>query len=254
MSRPAGSLELYHFQDSVCSFKVRLCLAEKGLAWTEHHLDLLKFEHLQPAYLALNPAGVVPTLVHDGRPIVESSVINEYLDEVFPSPSLRPADAAQRADMRVWVKFEDDVLHPAVRPGTFNLMLKSVVRQMSPQALADMVAAHPKPEVAQDWLRVAQGPVDEDAMAAARAKLDAALAKMERRLARHPWLAGEDYSLADIALVPMLDRMVFLGLSAVWQDKPGVSAWFERVQARPAFGVAAPRPEQRMVNATACVA
>lgn len=252
MNRPAPVLELYHFRDSVCSFKVRLCLAEKGLTWADRHVDLLKFEHLQPAYLALNPNGVVPTLVHHGRAIIESSAINEYLDEVFPSPPLKPADPAARVDMRAWVKFEDDVLHPAVRPGTFNLMLKSVVRGLGEQELQEMVAAHPQPEVAQDWLRAATGPVDEAAMDAARARLDAALTRLEERLARCRWLAGDTYSLADIAVAPMLDRMAFLGLSDLWRDKPGIAGWFERMQARPAFGQAAPAPQHRMVGALSC--
>ena len=59
-------LELWHEWNSVQSFKVRVVLAEKDLAWTEHRIELLKFDHLQPQYLSLNPNGVVPTLVHDG--------------------------------------------------------------------------------------------------------------------------------------------------------------------------------------------
>jgi glutathione S-transferase len=73
-------IELFHAHISTCSQKVRLCLAEKGLAWTDHPLDFAKAEHLTPAYLALNPNGVVPTLVHDGRPVIDSSVICEYLE------------------------------------------------------------------------------------------------------------------------------------------------------------------------------
>jgi glutathione S-transferase len=85
-------LELYHFNDSVCAQKVRVVLAEKHLDWVPHHVDLMKLENLDPAYLKLNPNGVVPTLVHDGAVVIESSEIIEYLDEHFPDPPLRPAD------------------------------------------------------------------------------------------------------------------------------------------------------------------
>lgn len=170
-------LELYHYWDSVCSFKVRLALAEKRLAWTDRHVDLLAFEQLRPEYLALNPNGVVPTLVHDGVPLIESSVINEYLDEVFPEPRLVPRSPRERAAMRVWVKYEDDVVHPAVRPGTYNLMIKPVVAAMASAELEAFLARYPKPERAQDWRAAARAPVDQAAIEAAKRKLGEALAR-----------------------------------------------------------------------------
>src|SRR3546814_18046500 len=93
---------LYHAWASSASRKVRFCLAEKGLAYEGHALDLRKFEHHTPEYRKLNPSGVVPALLHDGAPIIESTIINEYLDDVFSEPSLRPADARERAGMRPW--------------------------------------------------------------------------------------------------------------------------------------------------------
>lgn len=90
-------LELYHDWWSFCSIKARLCLAEKGLAWQSRVIDLMKLEHTKPEYLRLNSNGVVPTLVHDGVPIHESTLINEYLDEVFPDIPLMPKDPVDRA-------------------------------------------------------------------------------------------------------------------------------------------------------------
>ena len=92
-------LELYHDSDSIMSFKVRFCLAEKGLDWQEQRTILGRFENLTQQYLKINPDAVVPTLIHDGEVILESTVINEYLDEVFPSPSLKPATPLERARM-----------------------------------------------------------------------------------------------------------------------------------------------------------
>jgi glutathione S-transferase len=99
-------LALYHFDRSTAAQKVRLALAEKELAWESRYVDpgLGKREQHDPGYLALNPRGVVPTLLHDGKVIRESQVILEYLEDVFPAPPLRPAEPAERARMRLWTK------------------------------------------------------------------------------------------------------------------------------------------------------
>jgi glutathione S-transferase len=89
-------LELYNAMQSTCSQKVRITLAEKGIDFVEHRLRLFKQDQLKPEYLKLNPNGVVPTLVHDGVPVIDSSVIMEYLDEVFPQMCLTPQEAAGR--------------------------------------------------------------------------------------------------------------------------------------------------------------
>src|SRR6187399_1083501 len=92
---------LYNAPQSTCSQRVRFVLNAKGLPFEEHKLDLLAGDQLKPEYLALNPNGVVPTLVHDGAVVVDSSVIIEYLDEVAPEPeSFTPASPAARAQMR----------------------------------------------------------------------------------------------------------------------------------------------------------
>ncbi|NCY26673.1 MAG: hypothetical protein EBX37_18140, partial [Alphaproteobacteria bacterium] len=153
-------MELWHDWDSVCSFKVRMVLAEKGLAWESRHVDLFAFANLSAGFLALNPAGVVPVLRHAGLVLPESSVINEYLDEVFPSPSLVPQAAGERAAMRVWVKLQDEVLYHAQRPATFQLMIKKRLAALSGDEIARLVAAHPQPERARHFMTWATGEVD----------------------------------------------------------------------------------------------
>ena len=106
-------LTLYHNDMSLCAQKVRICLAEKGLAWEDKHLVLRAAEHQQPWYLKLNRRAVVPTLVHDGHVATESNVILEYLEDVFPQPRLRPNDPHQRSKMRLWTKQLDEDVHDA---------------------------------------------------------------------------------------------------------------------------------------------
>src|SRR5258708_594884 len=213
-------LELYHDWRSFCSIKVRRCLAEKGLAWRSRLIDLMKLEHTTPEYLRLNPNGVVPTLVHDGVPIHESTLINEYLDEVFPDIPLMPKDPVDRARARFWVKYEDDVLHPAIKPATFALMMSPQLALRSERELEELLAAHPNRQRAEEYRRVAREPIDHQKVEAAKATMIAALDRLERRLSEALWLGGQSYSLADVAAAPFIDRLHQLNPSRLWFRQP----------------------------------
>ncbi len=107
-------LELYHYEPYANSMKNMIALYEKGITFTSRYVDILKFEQHEDWFIALNPSGQVPILVHDGMVIVESTVINEYLEDVFPLVPLRPADFYLRQRMRVISKWTDEVLMPSV--------------------------------------------------------------------------------------------------------------------------------------------
>ncbi|MGH8237945.1 MAG: glutathione S-transferase family protein, partial [Steroidobacteraceae bacterium] len=137
------SLILYHGAISTCSQKVRLALAEKGLQFTARSIDVPAKEHLTPWYLALNPNGVVPTLVHNGISIVDSSVICEYLDEVFPDPPLAPRDAVGRARMRAWLRYFEEAPTAAIRVPSFNKALIRAFQKMPAEEFAAMAERMP---------------------------------------------------------------------------------------------------------------
>ena len=91
-------IELYHNDMSVCAQKVRFALGEKALVWKSHHLNLRAGDQQKPEYRRLNPNAVVPTLVDSGRVIIESTVINEYIDDAIPNRAcVRPMPANGRA-------------------------------------------------------------------------------------------------------------------------------------------------------------
>jgi glutathione S-transferase len=136
---------------------VRLCLEEKGLEYESHALDLAKMEQHAPEYLKINPNGVIPTLVHDGRALYESGTICEYLDEVFPQPPLRPADAWGRAEMRNWIRYADERILNLV---IFNWRhdLQKVAEKWSDEELAERLKKIPSRERREAWMRVARRP------------------------------------------------------------------------------------------------
>ena len=116
------ALALYHNDMSSCAQKVRLMLAEKGLDWESRHVDIFAFENYEPAYTNLNPKAVVPTLDHDGHVLIESNIILEYLEDVFPKQvPLRPDDPFARSIMRLWVYNSEELAHWNVNVCSHNL-------------------------------------------------------------------------------------------------------------------------------------
>ena len=97
-------MRLYHNPISTCSQKVRMVLHEKGLAFEDTVLDLQQGEQFEPGYQALNPNAVVPTLEDQGSVMIESTLINEYLDDAYPTKPLKPVSAVERHQMRLFCK------------------------------------------------------------------------------------------------------------------------------------------------------
>jgi ganglioside-induced differentiation-associated protein 1 len=237
--RGPDMLFLYHGATSVCAAKVRLVLAEKNLAWDGELLDLQRGDQHRPAYRKLNPNAVVPTLVHDGKVLIESTLIIEYLDEVFAAPALMPADAYQRAIARLWMKKIDDYLHAACGAVTFAIAHRPFLLKKTPQELEARFNAMPDPAYRErQRLAVMHGVAAPHVPAALRA-FDKYFGEMEQTLARTPWLAGECYSLADVAATPYVNRAELLGMDRLWVGRrPHVADWLARVRGRPNYGPA----------------
>ena len=229
-------IELYHAATSTCSQKVRMTLAEKGLPFTNRLVNLRTNENLAPEYLALNPNGVVPTLVHDGNVILDSSVICEYLDEVFPTPPLGPSDPVGRAHMRKWLRFLEEVPTAAIRVPTFHMALKpfaGVDQQTYRAERADV-----RPLRKHFYRKMGAKGFSPEEVEASLDGLDLTLRRMDEALAKGPWLMGEQFSLADIVVIPTVDRLDDLGLAAMWSGYPSVADWFSRIKARPSYTAA----------------
>lgn len=196
----------------VCPYveRSRIALLEKGVPHEVEFIDLAD----KPAwFLAISPMGRVPVLLVDDRPVFESMVINELIEDLFPSPPLLPADPLARAEARAWIVFANDALMPA----SYRAML----------ALAGGAAG--------------------DALARPVAEVRDALAKLEARLGdgAGPYFLGRDFGLVDAAYAPFFRRW---RIAEGWggpeakllASVPRVSAWAEALLARPSVAKAEP--------------
>ncbi len=233
-------IELHHFGFSTCSQKVRLVLAEKGVEFASREVNLMAGEQHDPDYVRLNPKHVVPTLVHDGRALVESSLIVKYLDDAFPEPPMRPADAAGRYRVDAWLMHLDGALHPAAPIVTFAIGPRRALLEQPEEVREANIAAMPDP--AQRAVRrsvIDHGVRAPEFAGALRVFLDT-LDRMESELAEGPWLSGPMFGLADSSLLPYVLRLEHLALDPVLaaSERPRLADWLARVKARPSYAIA----------------
>ena len=228
-------LALYHNDMSLCAQKVRICLAEKGLEWDDRHIALRSGEHQKEWYRKLNRRAVVPTLIDGENVITESNVILEYLDERFPEPSLSPKDPFGRAQMRLWTKQLDEDIHDACAAIiTFGLAFRHQYLQRGEQGkqMLEQIPNIFKRERRRD---VIEKGVNSQHFRIAVQRLVQLLDEMEEALSKRRWLAGDNYSLADVAFTPYIVRLEHLSILQILDNYPRVSDWYGRCKQRPSF-------------------
>lgn len=227
---------LYNAPQSTCSQRVRYALHAKGKPFEEHKLDLFRGDQLKPDYLAINPNGVVPALVHEGHPVVDSAVILEYLEDVLPHIApLRPSDPADVATMRAMMRFIDEVPTPAIRVPSYNLAFLPHFQSMTEkefQALAES-----KPLRREFLLKMGRTGFPKPEMDAALGRLQRGVDRMAQWLEESsgPWLMGKQLTYADIAMMPVIVRMADITLDYMWTDHPAVAEWLAHLRETDAF-------------------
>jgi glutathione S-transferase len=221
--------------------KVRLTLKEKGLDYQSHFLRLPAGDHLTPEYLAINPDGQVPALVHDGAVITETTVINEYIDDAFPEPPLKPVSAIERARMRRFGQIVDEHLFGALATLGWSEGIGPILREQGVEEFQKQLARITLHSKREKWRKAYYGFPPEE-IDVARSKISYCVERMERALADHPYLAGPTYSLADINVLSSVERIPRWAPELMDEKvSPRTFDWFQRMMARP------------MVKATYCV-
>ena len=235
LAKSLKGLHLFHFVMSNCSQRVRLALEEKGLTWTSHHLDLSKNEHVTPEYQALNPKGVVPTLVHDGKVIVESNDILSYLEEQFPDPPLVPEDNSMAEVMADCMRLSG-ATQDAMKVITFDLLFRHF-KTVSDDELEFLEKNRNNKDILQFTKDFKEdGDAWRERVTSANQIMSDTLTKLNSVLEKTPWLSGEEYGLADISWVVNAQRLI--QIKYPFDNFPKLVDWCERAIARPAYKAA----------------
>ena len=227
---------LYHWEPNANSGKPILTLTEKGAPFVSRFIDMTKFEHHTPEYLAINPLGVIPAATHGELNLYESTAIMEYVDAAFDGPRLRPADPEARWRMRWWMKFMDEYFAPSVSMGAWA---RGRARpQMTPEEDAEMkkkIAAIPQKERQLSWTKATYGTFAPGELEESARKAAYGIGMMEKQLGLNMWLAGANYSLADINAFNTCYFLPMRPDSGVSDQKtPHMMEWLRRIYERPA--------------------
>ncbi len=223
---------LWHGELSSCSQRVRITLAEKGLEWESHIISIPDNEHATPEYQAINPKGLVPAFVDNGTLLIESCDIIDYLDQKYPDPSLRPADTADQTTMIEMLDAADKA--QADLKLLSHEFLFRPRKQMSELEVEDFAANHNNQglvEFVKEW----QGSdiFPREKLDAAVNRTDADFFELDKTVADQDWLLGSELSLADIAWMPNVHRMMLMDWPL--ERYENLCRWFERVKVRPSY-------------------
>lgn len=232
-------LKLYTASNSICTQKVLISLAEKGLVYETRNIDLFRNEQYAPWYLAINPEGVVPALDHAGNIVIESTLICEYLDDFFPKPALMPAATHARARARLWSKMVDENLFGATRELSFSAMFREKMRAMSEEQREGRYFNVGDPAKRARFMSTYEDGIESPYVFQGIAAFERAFSRMEKDLDEADWLIGSRMTLADINMIPFVARLSYLGLLDVWvSDRPATKGWWARVQKLPSVKTA----------------
>lgn len=231
---------LYHWEPNANSGKPMLALEEKGVAYDSVYIDMLEFDQHKPEYLAINPMGTIPAMVHEGHLLNESTAIMEYIDAAFDGPPLRPEDPAKRWKMRWWMKYCDQYYGPSASMVAWDMFTGPAVRSKDPEELEARIAAIPMEERRVAWSKAIYGLFTEQELAESRRRVVQASLLFEENLAKNEWVAGDEFSLADVNafnLVYILPHMAeTMQLPSVSVARtPCTMKWLRQMYQRPSI-------------------
>ena len=222
---------LYHGEPSAETLKLTICLREKGLDFAAHFVDEASLARWSDTHRKLAPQGQLPVLIDGDLAMTEAAFALQYLAEAY-SPRLAPTAPADWYNTQAWIATLDMALGPAV-----NLLgwMKLTSRETRDD-YRRRLAAVPGRQAPAGWAAVwADAEANEDQLANARERIGQAVGRIERRLAEADWLAGTDYSIADIAAFGHCHSLPRLLPAIVNTDAtPRTLDWISRIAARPA--------------------
>ena len=232
-------LEVHTWEPNANSGKPLFCLHEKGVPFTYHYVDMGAHAHHSPEFLAINPDGTIPAIVHGGFTMTESTPAMEYIDEAFMGPPLRPKDPFRRWQMRVLMRFMDNVVAPSLAMIASNRLAAPRFAGEDPEELKRKLDRIPLPERRASWEKLMFQSTPPEDIAESERRVSDAIRRFDGHLSRQEWLAGEAFSLADICVFA-----TFYGLPLAREHEvndeasPHLMRWLRACHARPGLQAA----------------
>ena len=228
-------LTIYHWEPNANSGKPIMAAFEKGVEFESRYIDMLGFEQHAPEYLKINPNGTIPSMVHDGVLVRESTVMMEYVDAAFEGPALRPRDPFELWRMRWWCRFLDQFVGPSVSMFGWSFFVGPSVRQRDPEELKARIERIPLKERRIAWSKAVYGTFSQEELAESGRRIAFGVGHFEAALGERPWVAGTSYSIADIAGFNMLAALPVMSPDVANDDKtPHLMEWLRKIYERPA--------------------
>lgn len=228
-------IELYHGEPNMFSLKPLIALHEKGLSFKSHYLDLSTPERL-PLWDALevrhNPEGEGPILIDCDMPMTESLFILLYLEDAYPEKPLRGSDPESRWRILMWARFLNEITAPAISTLGCQKFLSAQLRRLDRRAIERAITALPSKEQQTGWRTALDHAYSEEQLEDSRRKIEMTIKKIEASLQGNAWLAGADFSVADIDAFALL-RPVAKSFPNFLTAAPRTTAWLERIETRP---------------------
>jgi tetrachloro-p-hydroquinone reductive dehalogenase len=237
-----SQLTLYHYPMSICSQKVRLCLAELQLPYEALVVDIgFGLENFEPWYVRLNPAGVVPTLRDGQRIVTDSAKILHYL--ALRSGAGLPRDARQRAEAERWVGVADAIPLHAISYSRGGIPKGDELLEKRLARITELRACNPTLADTYDALHARVSKLRASAQSfrdsgTAVQELEEHLDELSGVVGSNAFVASDTYSIADVMWTVTLARVDMLGLHAQLKARPAVAAYYQRVSERPSFAAA----------------
>ncbi len=232
-------IHVYYYFMSNCAQRVCLALAEKGVEWTPHAVNLFTQENTTDEYFKINPKGLVPAMIHDGVVITESIDILRYIEEKFPEPSLYPSDPEERQQVDNWMDLATDIHLGVIKTYMYSLVFGA---SKKPEGMKEYAEKQVDPELIAFHEATIKG-FSEDTILAAEHDLFAFFDSMEKELGQHQWLIGDEFTLADITWFVQYFMMQRMGM-VNFQNYPNVCRWARELMQRPSYknGIARIQP------------
>jgi glutathione S-transferase len=224
-------VHLFHFGLSSCSQRVRFALEEKEVNWIGHIINLNAMENVAAEYQQIHPKGYVPALVNNGRLITESTDILSYINDTFPDPALMPDDPQGRERVNVWMEIVNRN-QMCLKTLTYELLFKAH-GHFSKKEDVEHYLRHQQNQELVHFMKDFTAGFSEKRIAQALTDANGFLDDVDKALSTSSYLAGDNFSLADIAAIVNVHRYKLLNIDI--EPYSYIGQWYKRVADRKSF-------------------